>query len=366
MKKIVILVDQMHSHGGIEKLVALKANYWATQFGYSITILATEQENRPLLYPLDKEVQFVDLGIDYNRKKSYFSFQNLRKFLSNIFRVRKYIKATQPDFVLVASHIPITYFIPFIKGNATAIKEFHFTKYYRSRQKGIKARVLTFIEGLYDYLAVLSPEEQKFYPVSKAIVLPNPKEREAVVNFEKTKFHQRFLFVGRLAPVKQIEHLLQIWDQFSPQHQGWELHIFGSGDSQYVDHLHGLHAQMNCNSTCFFRGDSNAIGQELQKADALLMTSAQECFPMVILEAHSNGVPVISYDAPTGPRNLIQHNRNGMLVELNNIDSFVHMMQTFVSAAHQIKEWSIHAQNNANQYAVEAMMERWRALIFEK
>ncbi len=52
MKKILILVDQLHSHGGIEKLVAIKANYWADVFGFKVTILATEQGGKPIIYPL--------------------------------------------------------------------------------------------------------------------------------------------------------------------------------------------------------------------------------------------------------------------------------------------------------------------------
>ena len=77
--KIVILVDQLHSHGGIEKLVALKANYWTTVFGHDVTIISTEQNNETLIYELDKKVKFVDLDINYKREISYFSFVNIKK-----------------------------------------------------------------------------------------------------------------------------------------------------------------------------------------------------------------------------------------------------------------------------------------------
>ncbi len=72
MKKILILVDQLNSHGGIEKLVALKANYWADVFQYEVTIVSTEQHQKLLVYKLSNKVKFIDLYINYHREKSYF------------------------------------------------------------------------------------------------------------------------------------------------------------------------------------------------------------------------------------------------------------------------------------------------------
>ena len=77
MKKIAIFVDQLHQHGGIEKLVAIKANYWASQFNYKVSIISTENKNKPLIYNFNSQVIFKDLAINYNRLKSYFSPKNL-------------------------------------------------------------------------------------------------------------------------------------------------------------------------------------------------------------------------------------------------------------------------------------------------
>ena len=70
MKKIAIFVDQLTQHGGIEKLVAIKANYWATKFNYKVTVISTENKNQPLIYKLDPKVHFMDLKITYKNGRT--------------------------------------------------------------------------------------------------------------------------------------------------------------------------------------------------------------------------------------------------------------------------------------------------------
>ena len=58
--KIFILIDQMNSHGGIEKLVTMKASYWTEHFGYDVTVVSTEQKSLPPVYEMSKKVKQVD------------------------------------------------------------------------------------------------------------------------------------------------------------------------------------------------------------------------------------------------------------------------------------------------------------------
>lgn len=364
MKKIVILVDQLNSHGGIERLVAVKANYWAEVFHYDVTIVATEQLQKPIVYELSDKVKFIDLAINYKRTKSYFSPANGLKFLRNIWLIQWYILKNKPHFILVASHIPITYFLPFLLTKAKTIKEFHFTKYTRPLV-GMKAKILNYIEGKYDYLIVLSKEERQFYPSPKAVVIANPVLRvQSTATFEQNQ--NIALFVGRPAPVKQLEKLVAIWTQFIQQKKHWKLHLFGSSDDEYSKRIEQLVNENAIQDSFLFKGQSNSIAEELGKAKVLLLTSEQECFPMVILEAHSVGIPVISFDSPTGPRNIIHNNVDGILVEYNNIDSFVQTLIRFDEDKALQNQLSKNAIDNAKNYQLEVIMNRWNDLIFTK
>ncbi|WP_298139034.1 glycosyltransferase family 4 protein [Flavobacterium sp.] len=365
MKKIVILVDQLNSHGGIERLVAIKANYWATVFNYDVTIISTEQHNKPLIYELSNQVKFVDLAVNYQREKSYFSIGNVLKFVSNIFQIQRYILKQNPDFIIVASHIPITYFLPFLYRKAKISKEFHFSK-FRINNSGFKQKVLNFIESKYDSLIVLSQEEKDFYVSKNAVVIPNPIENQIIDNgFDIVKNQNIAVAVGRFAPVKRLEKMVEIWSQFSVTNPNWKLHIFGTVGNEYYKEIEQLVIKKNLQEVILFKGQSNTIEEEISKAKILLMTSEQECFPMVILEANSVGIPVISFDCPTGPRNIIHHNVDGILVEHNNINNFVNELIRFDSDENLQKKLSNNSKENAKKYSLELIMKQWDELIFK-
>jgi glycosyltransferase involved in cell wall biosynthesis len=358
MKKIVILVDQLNSHGGIEKLVSIKANYWAEVFHYDVTIIATEQDEKPIIYHLSEKVKFIDLAINYNRLKSYFSVQNFFRFLKNIYKIQQFLFKEKPDFILVASHIPITYFAPFLLSKAKTIKEFHFTKSSRSQGK-----VLHFIESKYDFLVVLSNEERHYYPSNNVVVIPNPIESKIEANTNSNK-ENTAVFVGRIAAVKQLDKMVAIWKLFVKERPNWKLNVFGAKEGDYFEKINQLVLDNSMQESFIFKGQSNAIDDELQKAKVLLMTSLQECFPMVILEANAKGVPVISFDSPTGPRNIIHNNSDGILVEYNNIDSFVKELIRFADNEHLQQTLSENAIINAKRYNIDAIMNIWNDKLF--
>ena len=367
MRKIVILVDQMHSHGGIEKLVAIKANYWSAVFGYDVTILSTEQAGKPIIYDLNNKVKFQDLAIDFNRKKSYFSIINILKLLKNIVRLQQFILKKNPDFILVASHIPMTYVLPFlITGKAKTIKEFHYTKFYDSNQ-GIKNKLLIFIESKYEYLVVLSKEEQSFYYSKNTVVIPNPIEEE--VNEPLITLSQRPLVaiaIVRFAPVKQLESMVEVWEQFYKNHPKWELHLYGSIGNEYYQKIFNLVHEKQLQSTIVFKGQTNEVSKVLQSARVLLMTSIQECFPMVILEANAVGVPVVSFDCPTGPRNIIHEAKDGFLIPVGDQNAFVNKLEQLSNNTLLLDTLGNNAKQNASNYILSKVMNLWNTIIFAK
>lgn len=364
MKTIIILIDQLYQHGGIEKLVSIKANYWSEVFGYNVIIVSTEQNNNPTVYELSKKVRFIDIDVDYDRNISFFSPKNFAKIFSNVKKLNKIFDNYSPDFVVVASHIPMTYVLPFIKGKTKIIKEFHYSKFNRQHSK--KEKAFSVIEKKYDYLVALSEEERIFYKSENVVVIPNPVfsvTSQLTEIFKKNKIAGAVL---RVAPVKQIEKMIEVWEIFYHSNKDWQLHIYGTGDAKYLDNIKKMVEEKSLSTTIIFKGQTGNVTEAFSQMKVMLMTSANECFPMVILEANINGVPVVSFDSPTGPRNIINHNVDGIIVPLNNISAFAEELEHLVNDEHRMLLLSESAKVNAKNYLIENVMRSWKTQIFEK
>jgi glycosyltransferase involved in cell wall biosynthesis len=366
MKHIVILIDQLYCYGGIERLVAIKANYWTEDFNYEVTIISTEQKQKPFAYALSDKVQFIDLAINFDRNSSYFKSHNLLKFLKNIKELNKELKFLKPDFIIVASHIPITYFINFIKGGAKTVKEFHFTKW--NNTANFKSKIESYFLAKYDFLAVLSKEEQQFYTTDNTIVLANPLIEESQLNDKDLDIEKqnKAIFLGRIAPVKNIESLIEIWSEFIKKYPNWILEIFGDYNNDYGLILKDKVSSLSLDNCIIFKGEIKNTMEAINQSKIMLLTSHQECFPLVILESLSQGVPVFSYDCPTGPRNILTDGYDSRIIENKNSEQFVKALEDFASNTIIQKKLGEHALVTAQKYSLPNIMEQWNNEIFKK
>jgi glycosyltransferase involved in cell wall biosynthesis len=365
MKKIFILIDQFYQHGGIERLVALKSNYWSTKYGYDVTIISTEQKENTPLYALEPSVHFIDLKVNYKREISFFSISNIILLLKNSIRLQKCINQSKPDYIVVASHIPMTYVLPFLRlRNTKIIKEFHFTRYYTSKEISLKQSLFKFVEARYHKLIVLSKEEATFCRTHNIQIIPNPiQDIHRITNL--TKKEDVAVAIIRFAPVKQLESMVEAWSLFiNKGYSNWRLHIFGDYNNDYGKHIVEFVNILDISGNIIFKGQTSNVLEELSKSKLLLLTSAQECFPLVILEAQSVGVPVISFDSPTGPRNIINNNEDGFIVDLNNISLFASKLKEFASNSHIQDRLSENSLVNAQKYNIDTIMNIWRNKVF--
>lgn len=368
MRHIVILVDQLHCVGGIERLVVLKANYWVDVFNYKVTIISTEQLQKPFAYHLSNKIKFIDLDIDFDRSSSYFKIKNLFKFFKNVKRLKTKLEYLKPDFIIVASHIPITYYINFLKGKAKTIKEFHFTKW--NSKENFKSKIESYFLNMYDFLVVLSEEEENFYTTNNTVVLPNPliEEMKFLTECKKKEVEKqnKAIFLGRIAPVKNIESLIEIWSKFVMKYPDWILEIYGDYNNDYGNELINEVVSRQLENSIFFKGETKKTFEVISQSKIMLLTSHQECFPLVILESLAQGVPVFSYDCPTGPRNILTDDFEGRIIENKNTDHFVRALDEFVKNELIQNRYSKNALLTAKKYCLPNVMELWNNKIFNK
>ena len=172
MKSIIILTDSICKIGGIESLIYIKANYWTKIKNYKIDIITTEQQGRNPLFEMDNRIGLHDLSTNFDRNSSYFGPKNLLKVFKNYIRLQKYINKLNPDIIIIANHIPVTFFFPFLQTKAKIVKEFHFSKFYISKaKKSLFKKYESYLEKKLDHIVVLNEEEREFYMTNNVVVI---------------------------------------------------------------------------------------------------------------------------------------------------------------------------------------------------
>lgn len=365
--KVLFNTGHIYLHGGIEKSITERANYFAKQPGYEVFILTTEQQNNPPRYPLDSAIKQIDLAINYNREKSYLTYENIRKGLKHYRAQKKTIREINPDVILSPNFNFDHYSLPFIKKDAKLIKERHnsfYAKQDSNRNKSLlqktKGKFETWIAGKYDHIVVLNKDEKAFVKSSNAVLIPNGiKSTEGTAQLKNKKV----IAAGRLAPVKRFEELIAIWQKINEKFPDWELHIYGQDYLNTAAQIHATVKLLDLQDKVFLKESVNNLQEVMQDYSVYAMTSATECFPTVLLEALSVGLPIVSYDCPTGPKHIISNGEDGFLVENDNREAFVKSLSTLLENSNLRKQMGAKAKRNITRFEKEKVLKKWMELF---
>ena len=365
--KIVYLTDQTFLHGGIEKVLATKANFLAEQYHHQVTVVTTEQKGHQPCYTFSEKVNLRDIAINYYRDKSYFHPLNLIKAIKHFFKIKKLIKQLQPDVIVVSNYSFDFYFLPYILSKIPKIKEFHSSRYLeanRETSKNLKEKVMAFLsrnaERKYHQLVVLNPAEKEFYNSEKITVIPNPVPMS---NLNVKIQNKKIMAAGRISPVKNFGELIDIFNELKYDLKDWELHFYGEDYLDTQKNLEQKIAEYQLEHQVKFAGTTNDMLKTMQEYSIYAMTSETECFPMVLLEALSVGLPIISYNCPTGPQFIIKSNEDGFLVQ--DQQEFIKQLKKLIGSRELRENFSKNGKENAKRFSEKKVMKLWNNLFVD-
>ena len=359
--KILFLTDQLYLHGGIERILSQKINYLIDHYAHDVYLLTTEQKNNNPIYDLNSKLNKADLAINYNRKISYFHPKNLLKILFHFFKLYRVITKIQPDIIISISSSPDQYFLPFIHKKIPKLKEFHSSRFNYKKNKSWKQKLDKSFE-FYDYIIVLNNDEKKYYNNNNIVVIPNFTDF-GYLDIDINQKQKTIIAAGRIAPVKQFNEIIEIWKLINKDFPDWKIKIFGDGESSYIEKLNILIITLNLENTVFIIPATKDIQLEMQKASIYAMTSETECFPMVLLEAQACRLPIVSYNCPNGPRNIINNDVDGFLVENLNRKLFADKLTKLLKSKELLEQMGSNASINVSKFQKEMVMEKWQNLF---
>lgn len=361
----------MHSKGGIERIITLKANYLSSH-GYDVIIVTTDQQGRPFAYPLDKRIKTYDLAINYSSNWRYsWTMKLYHKIYDSIVhkkRLVKLLKKINPEYVISLFRNE-TIIISKLNLPIKKILEFHFARPYLQLQyrKGVKGiidrwyfkQMVASIKRYDKFIVLTHKDALNWEGFTNLVVLPNFC---SYTNEQSTQLDKkRVIAVGYYIPIKGFERLINAWSIVNQKVSDWELHIIGEGPLR--EKLQNQINYLKLSKSVFLNGESDNIEDEYTNSSILAVSSLSEGFPMVILEAESFGLPVVSFSCPCGPSDIIKNGEDGFLIPDDDINEFAKKLILLMGNNELRKEMGKKAFLNSKLFSEANIMSKWMDLF---
>lgn len=367
--KILYLTEQVYRHGGAEKIMMQKLNYWADVFGYEVMLVTFEQNGKPVCYPMSDKVKHVDLNIGYV-PGSYFSPKNIVKFPKHYRALQKQIKAFNPDAVFLVSLGWIRLALPSIAKGYAIYNEYHtsFSGFQMGYEQGsawvkIKRKVSDLLvqsaEDRYTNIIFLNQKEARFFNRKNGVVIPNFFDASLLaVDVPKQK---KAISLGRLSYEKGYDLLIEAWAIVHESFPDWTLEIYGEGDKR--NELQHLVDVKKLGSAVHLRGATDRVNHKLSESEIYVLSSRVDNFPMVLLEAMSNQLPIVAFDCPNGPGEILSAGQDAVLVGRENVAALAGAIIGLIQNPQLRKQMGAKGFENVKRFSAENVMGQWDALI---
>lgn len=383
--RIVYCTPALYSAGGVERVVSFKASYFAEQLGYDVTVIVTEGKGRDCYFPLSDKVKVInnELGFEELWRASFL--KKVFLYLTKQRRYKRLLKAEllriRPDFTISMLRREIN-FLTSIHDGSKKIGELHVNRAnyrnFETNDSNVFKRLFAqfWMKSLVsklkrlDQLVVLTDKSKSSWPeLSNVSVIPDPIPVQVDCRERNTECGvnaKRVVTIGRYAYQKGYDLLLQAWAEISrirelENGEEWTLDIYGQGDQ--TDYRQ-LMAELGIDTNrCHLNGPIEDVVKTYHNSSIFVLSSRFEGFGLVLVEAMACGLPVVSFDCPAGPDEIITDGVDGLLVPSGDVHALAGKLMTLMSDEDLRKRLGQQARQSARRYEMAAVATQWKDLF---
>ena len=359
--------------GGVERVLTLKANYFAENYDYDITIILTEGKDKLCAYPLSDKIKLINLDINF---EELWECHFIKKIFLYLKKQRIYKRKLKTELMRIRPDITDSLlrreinFLTDIQDGSIKIGELHVNRLnYRNFESNdtnlIKVLFSRFwMFSLIKHLkrlnrfVVLTEEDKVNWPeLNNIVAIPNPISfnTDCVSRLDK----KRVLAVGRYAYQKGYDMLLNAWAIVEKECPDWELEIYGQGNREpYFKIANELQLER-----CNLNGSVTNIYEKYLNCSVFVISSRFEGLSMSLLEAMSFGLAVVSFACPCGFREVITNGKNGVLVPKDDVEMLAKQIVTVLKDPEYINELGKNARVRSQDFRLDVLAEKWKQLF---
>lgn len=367
--KILYINDAVAIYGGLERVLVEKINWLVEQDNYEVWLLTANQGDHPLSFPLHSKAKYDDLGIFFYRQYQRIGWKRLvkKRQLHRLFRERlaDKINTISPD-IIVCTRLEYLHDIVRVKGAIPLVFESH-TSRWISRFEGdglIRRLYVWFLQltvlQIQRVVALTNGDANEWRKLTTRVsVIPN------IVHLNDSGMYSTckscsVIFVGRFSKQKDIGSLLHIWRIIHCRYPDWYLYIY-SGYGEQQDAI--LQEIQKMDANIIVPTPTANMMERYRECSVLLLTSIYEPFGLVLPEAMSCGLPVVAFDCPYGPKDIITDGMDGFLIEHRSIVDFVNKVCLLIEDEEKRVKMGQAGVKTSKRYDVQTIMPLWKDLF---
>ena len=361
-RPILIICSGLNYPGGIERAIVNTANLLNGK-GYSVHLLVLN-ESGSSFYPVNESVIITTRSLHFGITQQGNFFSRKVALAKHIIALRRVIRAINPSALITTEYVQtIATRLAFIAQPKVPLFSWEHHHYNGLRKNRFWALLQKIVYPSLTAVVCLNGEEAAYFKKigCHPVVIPNfiyaSQAGHAIIR------NKTVLTIGWLTTAKGADYLPRIAAAVLLKHADWQWEVVGKGSEK--EWLLNQVAERGLQGRLIItEPNSSEIDHLYQQARLFVLLSRVECLPMVLLEAMGQGLPVIAFDCPTGPRHIIEDGKNGMLVQNGNEEAMIAAINRCIEDEALRSTLSSTAQKTIARFDPEVIYCLWKQLLF--
>ena len=372
--KLFILIPSLEK-GGIERSMS-RLSRGLLDSGWDVSIISEKPSKESISY-FDERVKLLSLGSSFINQNSNIIFSIFKNILY-YFKIKKYIKKYSPDVLLAVKNIPVSIFLKIILKNKfkLIIREAVNPKYSSITQRSLLSRI--FVNNL---KKLLYPNADNIIAISEGVkqslvknfnldsskiqTIYNPSADEKILSLAKEDIDRDLISnrplivsIGRLT--KQKDHITLL-KAFNKIHSNIDCNLYIIGEGSERRNLEKFIKNNNIDDKVKLLGYQNNPWKFLSKSNLFVLPSIWEGFGNVIVESMLIGIPVISSDCPSGPREILNNGKSGKLFQVGDYNHLANIIKEIISSDNS--ELINYAKLRSKDFTIEKITQEYQKVL---
>jgi len=358
MKKITFITEDISFRAGVERVQAIIANELAKEYDVEIISLFNEKDDNA--YRINENVKVTKLF--HKIKRKYFKFLYVFLYIY----LKFYFRNFRTD-VLIVTEVRTFSIFKFMRKKTNLMVWEHLNsyigkeivgKFYEIGRKDAskfanKIIVLTDKDKAH-YKELYNIKDPQIIRIYNPIEMINQTHKYDINS-------KKILSIGRISGQKGFDYLVEIAKIVFEKHSDWQWHIYGEGPEK--EKIQILINNNKLEKNIILMGQTNQMQNLYKNYSIFVMTSRFEGFPMVNIEAHSAKLPIVSFDCPCGPSEMIIDGVNGYLIDCFDVEKMAEKINYLIENPDIRQKMSDNTSKDKEKLKMENIIEEWKKIL---